>query len=784
MEFARTEDVTINVLHMDDEENQRVFTKLFLEQADPTLKVTSVNDSEEALRFIQGGGFECLVIDYRMPELDGVELATRVRKISDIYIVIYTGHGSEEVAGAAFSAGVNDYLRKELNPGHYKVLARRIRSGVENQRTKKRNMEWESELTWMANNSSDAIFRIELGVGITRYNPAFQALYGEPLKTPIPFEAIIPGRISLEEYKRFETEALEAVRKGQRELKLTHRWKTGTGGTLWFETNLSLIIENGRLMGFEALARDITERVRAEEQIRDSRERLANFIESATDMIVLTDENLRVLEVNDKILRFWGKTRDQVIGRPLVEAEPGVEGTERYRKFMEVLETGEPFTYDDLIPHQEDGGRHITLRLFKVGEGLGLIATDISESKRFQRELEESERNLQLLVDYIPDTFYIADREGGIVFISPNVQRMMDYSAEEITKPDARFWRSLIYHEDQGRVAEAVRAYIDEGAPYDVEYRVQRRDGSWIWVKDRATQKYDMEGLAYFDGKLTDITEQKVVERGLKGYTQRLEQMVKDLKTYSRQLEDTVKERNRLLIDAERTIAVSQVASMVGHDLRGPLQNINNAVYLIQRNPERSKELLDTIKNSVQYAVRILEDLRNATMDTPLDVELIDVGEMIRLAVSEAHPPPEVQVRVELRDDATWAHVDPVKIRRVLDNLIRNACEAIKGPGNVTVKADRVDGRLVIEVTDTGVGIPEDFMPNLFQTFKTTKKRGLGLGLAYSKKAVDAHGGTITVDSVVGKGTTFTVRVPQHRDGEGERVERQAEAAAPTPTRT
>ncbi len=782
MEFAQSQDITINVLHVDDEENQRVFTKLFLEQADPSLRVTSVSDSEEALSLIQGGGFECLIIDYRMPELDGVELALRVRKISDIYIVIYTGHGSEEVAGAAFSAGVNDYLRKELNPGHYKVLARRIRSGVESQRIKKRNVEWESELAWMADNSSDAIFRVEFGVGITRCNPAFQALYGEPLKTPIPFKAFIPGRISLEEYKRFETETLEAVRKGQREIKLTHQWKTGTGETLWFETNLSLIIENGRLMGFEALARDITERVRAEEQLRDSRERLANFIESATDMIVLTDENLRVLEVNDKILRFWGKTRDQVIGRPLVEAEPGLEGTERLRKFREVLETGEPYTYEDLIPHQEDEGRHITLRLFKVGEGLGLIATDISENKRFQRELEESERNLQLLVDYIPDTFYIADRDGGIVFISPNVQRMMDYSAEEITKPDARFWRSLIYHEDQGRVTEAVRAYIDEGTPYDVEYRVQRRDGSWIWVKDRATQKYDMEGLAYFDGKLTDITEQKVVERGLKGYTQRLEQMVKDLKTYSRQLEDTVKERNRLLIDAERTIAVSQVASMVGHDLRGPLQNINNAVYLLQRNPERSKELLDTIKNSVRYAVRILEDLRNATMDAPLDVELIDVGEMIRLAVSESHPPPEVQVSVELGD--TWAHVDIVKIRRVLDNLIRNACEAINGPGTVTVKADRVDGHLKIEVADTGVGIPEDFIPNLFQTFKTTKKRGLGLGLAYSKKAVDAHGGTITVESKVGKGTTFTVRVPQPRGGEGERVERQAEAAAPTPTRT
>jgi signal transduction histidine kinase len=149
--------------------------------------------------------------------------------------------------------------------------------------------------------------------------------------------------------------------------------------------------------------------------------------------------------------------------------------------------------------------------------------------------------------------------------------------------------------------------------------------------------------------------------------------------------------------------------------------------------------------------------------------------------VSEAHPPPGVQVSVEF--GYTWAHVDIVKIRRVLDNLIRNACEAISGPGTVTVKADRIGGNLEIEVSDTGVGISNEFMPNLFQTFKTTKKRSLGLGLAYSKKAVEAHGGTITVESKVGEGTKFTVRLPQPSD-EGERLERHAEAVETTPTRT
>jgi len=772
-----TRDDPINVLHVDDEEDQIAFTKLFLEQADPSIRVTHECDPDRILDLIGGGGFDCLVTDYKMPVLNGVELATRVRRVSDIYIIIYTGHGSEDVAGAAFAAGVNDYLRKELDPCHYSVLARRIRGGVENQRAKRKNRDWERELSWMADNSSDAIFRIELDKGITRCNPAFRALYGEPVDGTIPFEDIIPARISREEYARFQAEAREAMGKGSREIKLTHRWKTGDGRDLWFETNLSPVLDNGRLVGFEALAREITGRVRAEEELRESRQRLANFIESATDMIIITDRDLRIMEVNDRMLGFWGRTRGQVVGRSLLEVEPDLEGEERLVKFREVIETGEPYTYHDIVPHSADESRHIALRLFRVGEGLGLISSDITEASRLGRELEEKDRSLQLLVDYMPDTFYICDGRGGMVFVSPNVSRMAGYSSEEVTKPDPGFWRSLIYHEDRGKVAAALEAYMGGGAPYDVEYRVQRRDGSLIWVRDRATQRYEMEGTTYFDGKLTDVTEQKLVERGLMGYTQRLEQMVRDLKVYSRQLEDTVNERNRLLIDAERTIAVGQVASMVGHDLRGPLQSISNAVYLLQRSPEKSGELLNTIKGSVQYAVRILEDLRNATKDAPIDTETVDVAEIVRLALGDAHPQPGVELRSELGYGECLALVDPVKIRRVMDNLVRNACEAITGTGTVTVKARREAGGLVVEVQDTGVGIPEEFRPNLFKTFKTTKRRGLGLGLAYCRRAVEAHGGSIEVASEVGVGTTFTVRIPQPRDEPDPGVTGSPEAA-------
>ncbi len=104
--------------------------------------------------------------------------------------------------------------------------------------------------------------------------------------------------------------------------------------------------------------------------------------------------------------------------------------------------------------------------------------------------------------------------------------------------------------------------------------------------------------------------------------------------------------------------------------------------------------------------------------------------------------------------------VDPLKVRRILENLVRNALEAMPNGGRLTIETKGEGDHFTVLVTDTGVGIPRERFTNLFRPFYTTKSNGLGLGLAYSQKAAEAHGGTIEVESEVGKGTTFKVRLP------------------------
>ena len=119
------------ILVVDDDSDQLFITKANLVESDPTLEITCVTSSREALEMLGEQHFDCIVSDYMMPKIDGIELARRTRKTSDTPFIIYTGRGSEEVAEVAFAAGVGDYVRKEQGPGHFKVLAKRIRTHID-----------------------------------------------------------------------------------------------------------------------------------------------------------------------------------------------------------------------------------------------------------------------------------------------------------------------------------------------------------------------------------------------------------------------------------------------------------------------------------------------------------------------------------------------------------------------------------------------------------------------------------------------------------------------------
>ncbi len=226
------------------------------------------------------------------------------------------------------------------------------------------------------------------------------------------------------------------------------------------------------------------------------------------------------------------------------------------------------------------------------------------------------------------------------------------------------------------------------------------------------------------------------------------------------ELETMVAKRTSELVDAERMVAAGRIASMVGHDLRGPLQAIKNAVYILKNSPERIDEMIALIDRVVEQANAMIEELRNQIRDEPLQLGATDLASLIREAIGQAAIPKTIDVGIELDEGLGDFVVDATQIRRVIDNLVRNAVDAMPERGRLELALRKKGRGAEIKVSDTGGGIPDDEKVNLFRPFYTTKVSGLGLGLAYCKRAVEAHGGTIDVETKVGEGTTFTFFIP------------------------
>lgn len=214
----------------------------------------------------------------------------------------------------------------------------------------------------------------------------------------------------------------------------------------------------------------------------------------------------------------------------------------------------------------------------------------------------------------------------------------------------------------------------------------------------------------------------------------------------------------------QRLKAIEELAAMVGHDLRNPLTGIAGAVYYLKKktNPEpgsRLEEMFGVIDKDIEYANKIVNDLFEYSRKIHLNLTDASLKTVLKESLALVNIPSNIHV-TEATEDGLTARVDADKLKRVFVNILKNSVEAMPTGGNLTIKAKKAKDRVKITFSDTGPGIPKETLEKLFVPLFTTKAKGMGLGLAICRRIVEAHGGTITAESTVGKETTFTVTIP------------------------
>ena len=213
----------------------------------------------------------------------------------------------------------------------------------------------------------------------------------------------------------------------------------------------------------------------------------------------------------------------------------------------------------------------------------------------------------------------------------------------------------------------------------------------------------------------------------------------------------------------ERQAMFGRIAAGLVHDISHPIQNIANSCRLIlklREDPEYRETFQRTVDREFASIKRVLDDLRNLARPMPLERFPVDINRAIQDTVDSMAPLAEtggVVLESELSPHPMYVEGDLFALGRVYRNLIVNAIEATSPGGSITVTTEDLGTRARITVRDTGLGISSERLGAIFEDFNTTKRRGLGLGLAISRKIVDQLGGTISVTSRVGEGTTFVI---------------------------
>ena len=258
--------------------------------------------------------------------------------------------------------------------------------------------------------------------------------------------------------------------------------------------------------------------------------------------------------------------------------------------------------------------------------------------------------------------------------------------------------------------------------------------------------------------RISGAIRQMELEQSLRGYYEQLENEVENR---TKDLE-SVQEK---LIRSERLAAVGELASGVGHELRNPLNVIRNCAYLLnmyltEKEDEEALNTLQVVDKQIDVANKIVTDLLDFTRIKPPSKHKTDLNELVNESLSWVTVPEKIEVKTNLNGNSQQVKIDAEQINRVFTNIISNAVQAMNGKGELSINTG-MDGNFAwVRFKDNGCGIPEENTEKIFEPLFTTKPKGIGLGLAISKRLVEQNGGKIEVSSQKDKGTAFIVKLP------------------------
>ncbi|MEF8785316.1 MAG: PAS domain S-box protein [Haloarculaceae archaeon] len=695
-------ETTITVLLVDDDEE---FASLVADYLDREygFEVTTETSPETALdRLMRDSAINCIVSDYAMPEMDGLEFLEAVAdRFPDLPFVMFAGQGSERVASRAIQLGADDYLEKDTGETRYELLARRIDNCV----TITRQQQKLQDIYAAIEHAGHAMLVTDADGTITYANPTMEDVSG----------------YSLEEL-RGETPAI--LRSGEHDQEFYRDlWGTILSGEVWegevinehkkghqyvIDQTISPISNDGTITGFVAINRDIT--------VRKRRERNLTFFEQAIEQvgtgIAAYDAEGTIRYSNEAYADILGTTPEALTGQSITTVNPVFEA-ERFDEYWDSFDSGETRHQEGVNQRFDDGKTvpvdtvttHVT-----VGDDEYHVGTiqDITARKEREREL----KMFREAVEQAGHAVIVTDASGTIEYVNPAFEELTEYDREEAIGETPAILNSGEHDQEFYR---DLWGTILSGDVWKGELINQRKSGEkYVIDQTIAPLEDDNDEITHFVAINRDITELKEQERELKRQNERLEKF-------------------------GRTVA---------HDLRNPLNVMDAHLDMatkaddpetahaeIQRAIDRMTELIDELLALAKQGKTVLDP-------TPASLEAV--------ATTAWNQVDTKIMCLEVTEDRSLL-MDDARVREVFENLFRNARE--HAGADATVRVGPLSDGFYIE--DDGPGIPPEEREDVLKSGFTTSKDGTGFGLAIVCQIANAHDWTVTITESQDGGARF-----------------------------
>jgi PAS domain S-box-containing protein len=543
-----------------------------------------------------------------------------------------------------------------------------------------------------------------------------------------------------------------------------YRVRRRDGEYRWFKTRgVPIRDSEGKIVQWFGTCTDITDLRQTEEALRASEQRFRTFVDHAADAFFLhEDGEARVLDVNRRACESLGYTRDELLGMTPADFDPDLTPALVEDRVRQLL-AGQTIAFE--ARHRRKDGTifpvEVRGKAFREG-GRGFLVTtarDVTERKRVEEALRESERRFRTLTEALPHIVWTAEPDGAVDYVNARITEYTGLTPEQTL---GWGWESAIHPEELPRFLELWTRSIRTGEHYENEFRLCRAHGAHHWHLSRALPLRDDSGrITKWVGFAIDIDDQKRAQEAL------------------RQAKEAAEAANR---------AKDEFLANVSHEIRTPMNAILGMTDLALNTEltEDQRQCLRTVKSAADNLLGIINDLLDFSkieagrleLD-PADFSLRSaVGDTLRALAMRAHRK-GLELICHIQPDVPDALIgDAGRLRQVLLNLIGNAIKftehgevvvSVAATGPVAGCGEPPSGPLVatqvellFNVRDTGIGIPPHKQQTIFRAFEqedsstTRKYGGTGLGLSISSRLVELMGGKICVVSAPGQGSTFT----------------------------